>query len=54
MALDQNAFNIKVLDIELPREDEQIGFFLTTSTPIRVFLITSIRIEKEKVPFEIG
>lgn len=43
MVLDQYAFNINVLDIELPREDEQIGFFIPTSTPIRVFLITSAR-----------
>ncbi|MCJ1425884.1 hypothetical protein MMC29_003785 [Sticta canariensis] len=40
---DQYAFNVKVLDIESPQEDEQIGFFIPTSTPIRVFLITSAR-----------
>lgn len=47
-ACDQSAFNIEVLDIELPREDEQIGFFFPASTPIRVFLITSTRVVKTK------
>ncbi|MCJ1466534.1 hypothetical protein MMC07_005154 [Pseudocyphellaria aurata] len=42
-ACDQSAFNIEVLDVELPPEDQQVGFFLPASTPVRVFLITRPR-----------
>lgn len=38
--LDREGFNVKDLEVNLPREDEQIGFFLPTSTPIKIFLIT--------------
>lgn len=37
---DREGFKIKDLEVNLPREDEQIGFFLPTSTSIKIFLIT--------------
>ena len=35
-----NSFTVEQLDVPMPSKDEQLGFFMPTGTPIRVFLIT--------------
>ena len=35
-----NRFTVEQLDVPLPPKDEQLGFFMPTGTPIRIFLIT--------------
>ena len=38
-----NGFDIEHLDFPVPKREDQIGFFIPTSTPIKIFLITNSR-----------
>ena len=38
--IDTNSFDVKTLEVPQPKFEDQIGFFITTSTPIEIYEIT--------------
>ncbi|KAL9638763.1 MAG: hypothetical protein Q9164_001353 [Protoblastenia rupestris] len=42
-ACDMNGFDVEHLDFPVPKREDQIGFFIPTSTTIKIFLITNSR-----------
>ena len=39
---DANGFDVKTLDVPYPKFEDQIGFFITNSVPLKLFEITQI------------
>lgn len=50
ICLEQNTFVLERLDLKMPKLANQTGYFVTTSTPIHVYLITGSKLVKD--PFK--